>query len=244
MATALDVFSTLLSAWKSDERILAVLGLGSLARPQRMDTYSDLDFFLVVEQGCKADFLNDTSWLQLSEKGYCFQNTKDGFKALTQGDIFIECAVFTLDELPSIPYDRPTIYYAKNEEIHSKIPYKVQTIHTEDSAYCLEECISQLLIGLQRYHRGETLAAFTMIQVYAVENYLKAVLPSWPPSIEQDPFVYARRIEAAYPESKAILSFLVLGYDHTRHSGQRLLDLLKKHVPNHPLYSKIEPLLK
>ena len=244
MASALDVFSTLLNFWKSDKRILAVLGLGSLARPKRMDTYSDLDFFIIVEQRYKADFLNDPSWLRLSDKGYCFQNTKDGFKALTQGDVFIECAVFTLDELRSIPYDRPTIYYAKNEEIQSKIPDKIQTFHRVDSAYCLEECISQLMIGLQRWHRGETFASFTMIQVYAVENYLKAVLPSWPLLIEQDPFVYPRRIEQAYPESKAILSSLVLGYNHTRQSGQRLLDLLKKHVPNHPLYSKIEPLLK
>ena len=51
MASALDVFLTLLNFWKSDERILAVLGLGSLARPKRMNTYSDLDFFIVVEQG-------------------------------------------------------------------------------------------------------------------------------------------------------------------------------------------------
>ncbi len=48
MASALDVFLTLLNFWKSDERILAVLGLGSLARPKRMNTYSDLDFFIVV----------------------------------------------------------------------------------------------------------------------------------------------------------------------------------------------------
>jgi hypothetical protein len=244
MGNAFNAFTALLKTWKQDPRILAVLGLGSLARPQRMDSYSDLDFFLLVETPFKPDFLSNLSWLPLGEKGYCFQNTNDGFKALITGDIFVECAVFTLDELPSISYDRPTIYYLKDPSIQSKIPMKIKTIEPLNPVYYLEECISQLLIGLQRWHRKETFAAFTMIQVVAVESFLKATLPPWPSSIDPDPYVYARRIEQAYPESESLLSLLVLGYDHTFQSAKTLYALLKKHVIHHPLYDQIESLLK
>lgn len=243
MSRAFDVFTTLLTFWKQDPRILAVIGLGSLARPHRMDTYSDLDFFLIVETTSKVDFLQDPSWLHLHDNGYCFRNTNDGFKAFTLDQVFVECAVFTLDELPSIPYDQPTLYYLKEGVDAALIPRKIKTIEPIDRRFCFEECISQLYVGLGRYLRGEVFAACTMIQTYALENYLKATLPQWPSAIEQDPFVYTRRLEVAHPESNAVLASVVLGYLHTLKSAEVLFEFVKKHMGVHPLYPSIEAYL-
>jgi hypothetical protein len=85
---------------------LALLGLGSVGlEVARLDAYSDLDFFAIVQPGHKANFLNDLTWLErVHPLAYHFQNTVDGHKALFADGIFREFAIFEPHELASIPF--------------------------------------------------------------------------------------------------------------------------------------------
>jgi lincosamide nucleotidyltransferase B/F len=87
-------------------RGLALIGLGSVgAELQRLDEYSDLDFFAIVEQGHKWGFINDLGWLsEINPIAYCFKNSPDGYKLLFEDGIFCEFAVFEPAELAHIPF--------------------------------------------------------------------------------------------------------------------------------------------
>ena len=56
---------------------LALIGMGSVGLElERLDAYSDLDFFVIVEPGYKHSFLKDLHWLSaLCPVAYCFPNT-------------------------------------------------------------------------------------------------------------------------------------------------------------------------
>jgi hypothetical protein len=60
---------------------LLALGSAGLER-QRLDRYSDLDFFVIVAQGYKVHYIESLDWLA------------DGHKALMTDGIFCEFAVF------------------------------------------------------------------------------------------------------------------------------------------------------
>src|SRR5574338_611622 len=87
---------------------LALLGLGSVgAETERLDAYSDLDFFVIVKPGCKPDYLASLEWLAaVHPLAYAFLNTADGYKALFADGIFCEFAVFEPQELAGIPFTR------------------------------------------------------------------------------------------------------------------------------------------
>ena len=70
---------------------LALIGLGSVGQElDRIDRYSDLDFFVVVKPDSKPAFLNDLSWLtSISPVAYYFANTQDGYKLLYEDGVFL-----------------------------------------------------------------------------------------------------------------------------------------------------------
>ncbi len=80
---------------------LALLGLGSVgADLDRLDEHSDLDFFVVVDDGAKRRYLADIDWLEaLGPIAFEFENTVDGRKVLFEDGVYAEYAVFTLREL-------------------------------------------------------------------------------------------------------------------------------------------------
>ena len=55
---------------KNYNDILCLLGLGSMKEVERADKYSDMDFFLIVEDGKKDVFINDLSWLEVKPLSY------------------------------------------------------------------------------------------------------------------------------------------------------------------------------
>ncbi len=85
---------------------LALLGLGSVGLElDRIDAYSDLDFFAIVEAGYKQAYIDSLGWLSdVHPVAYQFRNTVDGYKLLFADGIFCEFAVFELEELRNIPF--------------------------------------------------------------------------------------------------------------------------------------------
>ena len=96
---------------------LALIGLGSVGTElDRIDDYSDLDFFAIVKKGQKARFINNLDWLSTIQPiAYSFQNTHDGHKLLYADGIFCEMAVFEAEELAHIPFAKGRIVWRDPE---------------------------------------------------------------------------------------------------------------------------------
>ena len=55
----------------------------------RIDIYSDLDFFAIVEEGYKQAYIDSLEWLgDVHPIAYQFRNTVDGYKLLFADGIF------------------------------------------------------------------------------------------------------------------------------------------------------------
>jgi hypothetical protein len=47
----------------ADDRVLALVAIGSLALSERVDLWSDHDFWIITTTAAQTDFLTDLSWL-------------------------------------------------------------------------------------------------------------------------------------------------------------------------------------
>ncbi len=211
---------------------LGLLGLGSVgAERQRLDDYSDLDFFAVVEPGTKEQFLNDLSWLsQLAPISYAFKNTADGYKLLYADGIFCEFAVFEPDELAGAAYaGEQWIWRHADFDVERTVAEKRPLFPQQppDTQWLIGEALTNLYVGLGRYHRGEKLSAMRFIQGYAVDRVveLAALLETEQPAF-RDVFANERRIEQRFPLFAEMLPTFILGYEHSPKSAQNILKFL------------------
>lgn len=76
---------------KDSKQALALLALGSCGTErERLDQYSDLDFFVIGKDGYKQTYIQDLTWLsKLEPIAFHYQNTVDGHKVLFEDDVFV-----------------------------------------------------------------------------------------------------------------------------------------------------------
>lgn len=213
---------------------LALLGLGSVGtETARLDAYSDLDFFAIVRQGTKAGYLANLDWLaEPSPIAYAFKNTDDGYKALYADGIFCEFAVFEPQEMVNIPFAAGRIVW-QSSDFDTALATPAPETHSHSTKiieFRLGEVLTNLYVGLGRYHRGEKLSAARFIQNYAVDqilNMASEVEQAKPALI--DPFNVERRFEQRFPDVAAHLPAFIQGYDRTRESALAILAFLEAH---------------
>lgn len=218
---------------------LALLGLGSVGLElERLDAYSDLDFFVIVAQGHKQAFIKDLGWLSTAHPlAFAFRNSSDGYKALFEDGIFCEFAVFELPELANIPYAPGRIVW-KRPEVGgwiSQPQLPAPSAPVADQDWLVGEILTNLYVGLGRYRRGEKLSAAQFVQVYAIDRLIELVemiIPGQPGV--KDPFTPERRFETRYPQMETIFPRLIQGYERTPQSAQAILSFLKQHIPINP----------
>jgi len=217
---------------KASGQALALLGLGSVGtETDRIDAYSDLDFFAIVQPGTMHRFLDNLDWLSAPNPiAYAFPNTVDGYKALYEDGIFCEFAVFEPQELTSIPFANGRIVW-KAEGFDETITTPPPRQHHEHSVdWLLGEALTNLYVGLGRFHRGEKLSATFFIQNYAVGRIVdlaKQFETARP--FYADQFGGERRFEARYPDTAAHLPSFMQGYDRNIESARALLSFLEQH---------------
>jgi lincosamide nucleotidyltransferase B/F len=146
------------SSLARSEKAVALIGLGSAGlEVERLDDYSDLDFFAVVEAGCKNEFLNSLAWLSsICPIAYCYRNTPDGYKVLFEDGVFGEFAVFEEAELRHIPFAPGRIVWKKASARESlAVPQQVRNSWENPSLeWSLGEALTSLYVGLCRLRRG------------------------------------------------------------------------------------------
>lgn len=213
---------------------LALLGLGSVGLElDRLDSYSDLDFFVIVEEGHKHAYLDSLQWLSdIQPIAYSFLNTVDGHKVLFEDGIFCEFAVFELDELKNIPFAPGRIVW-KRDGIPDTISQPTfasapQAEHSRD--WLIGEALTNLYVGLNREKRGEKLSAGRFIQGYAVDRILELVEQiETEKQTHRDPFVNERRFEQRYPDLVSELKVWMQGYEKNCESALAILAFLEEH---------------
>ncbi len=212
----------------------ALLGLGSVGLElDRLDRYSDLDFFAVVDPGHKARYLEDLGWLtDVAPVAFAFRNTPDGFKLLYADGVFCEFAVFEPEELARIPFVSPRVVWARDDAALSVVAAGERPASPPpDVAWALGEALTNLYVGLGRFRRGEKLAAARLVQVFAVDRVLEVAEGLEPRSdVPRDVFAPERRVERRLPSTAGRLPGFVQGYDRTPESARAILTFLEEHV--------------
>jgi hypothetical protein len=233
---------------RDDPAALGLLALGSVGvETGRIDTWSDLDFFLVVEPGAKARYIADLSWLGRAHAlVWSFRNTVDGHKALMQDGVLCEFAVFAPDELLAVPYAPGRWVWRRDVLQAERASPTLPMPKPHDADWLLGEALSNLLVGLMRHARGERLAAMRMVQVFALDRVLQlATLDGQREGVAAaaDPFNVDRRLELRCPELAAHLRTWAGGYAGTVSAARSLLTwLLARHAIPAPVVSRIEAL--
>jgi hypothetical protein len=213
---------------------LALIGLGSAGLElERLDAYSDLDFFVIVEPGHKRTYLDELQWLsRLCPIAYGFANTKDGYKILFADGVFCEFAVFEPEELRAVP-SAPgrVVWRAPHAPANVGQPGMAPVPPPRrDPDWLLGEALTNLWVGLARDRRGERLSALRFIQGYAVERVLELA-----DSVEaaqgapQDVFAVERRFEQRHPGIAREAASWLQGYERNRESALAILDFLEQH---------------
>jgi lincosamide nucleotidyltransferase len=236
LLTRLDEIGSSLARSKN---AIALIGLGSVGvEVDRLDDYSDLDFFAVVKEGFKSQFLDDLTWLSsICPIAYCYRNTPDGYKLLFRDGVFCEFAVFEKAELGQIPFAPGRIIWKKATVSNTlALPQRVKNVWRNPSLeWSLGEALSSLYVGISRFRRGERLSAMRLIQCYAVDRILELsekIEPAVP--APQDAFASERRYEQRHPAIAEALPTFSQGYDRSVESAQAILSFLEGHFQVNP----------
>ena len=227
MNQAYETLVSMAKRFKTDPNVCCLLGLGSMSELSRMDQYSDMDFFLIVEDGFKETYIKDLSWFG-KEIVFSFQNTKDGYKVLFADGVFAEFAVFIQSEMPHIGFTKGKVYYAKpGFDLSIVEPKQLKPKKPLNVDFNINEALTNLYVGVLREKRGEHASSFTFIQVYAADLIMRLFEDLFVAADTLDDYyVFERRIEFKYQESKKILSGLKQGYDKNLESALFALEFL------------------
>lgn len=225
-------------ALSQTSQALALIGLGSIGRElDRLDEYSDLDFFVIVAPGAKRVFLDDLTWLSaLAPIAYHFPNTVDGYKLLFADGVFCEFAVFEEAELSQIPYAAGRIIWQREDvKADWSIPTKLSAPSNHTVAWLLGEALTNLYVGMGRYRRGEKLSAFYFVQVYALGRVIDlAEQIERPQPAYADQFAGERRFEQRFPGMAQFLPTMAAGYEEIPAAAHTILTFLDQHFPVNP----------
>ena len=234
----------LISQLSNEPHVLGLVALGSMAAlDYKPDQWSDHDFFVIVESGHQEHFRTNFHWLpEANEIIFSFRETAHGVKILYTNAHLLEFAIFDLNELNLARINRYRILIDRCElETHMQ---KVVTFTKEQSArvnpdWLFGQFLTNLLVGVGRYHRGEHLSASFFVKGSAFRNltllfHTFAESPYAQLLDDLDPF---RRMEIALPEiGKKLNQFLQLD---TPDAASEMLELAKEsfqsRLPNYPI---------
>lgn len=221
---------------------LALIGLGSVgAETDRLDAYSDLDFFVIVEQAYVELFVDSLAWLEeVAPVDFAFRNTPAGSKVLFADGMYAEFAVFDPATLRSIPFDAARVVWKREgADLSDAMVRPTAPLVPPTTEWLIGEILTNLYVGLSRLRRGESLSAQRLIQGHAVDRLLD-LLPviATVSGTSRDPFDGTRRAEQRFPQIAPYLGRFIQGYDRGPESALALLAFLQDRVRVNPVLSR------
>ena len=162
-----------------DERVLGLVALGSMAAIDYVpDAWSDHDFFVIVASGEQARFRTDLSWLPDRERvAFSFLETEHGVKVVYDDGHLLEFAVFDDRELDLARVNRYRVLLDRGDLERRMGELRAVTVRaTEGSArddvWLFGQFLTNLLVGVGRYWRGERLSGHAFVKKHAVNHLL------------------------------------------------------------------------
>ena len=228
--------ATLQHTLSADDRVCALVGIGSLAQPERVDRWSDHDFWVITTAEGQAHFLADLSWLpNHSAIALALRPAPEYYTILYTTGHVAEFAVFALTDLTHGQLDRYWMIFDKNnvktqiQAIYERTRDKQQT---DAAVRTIGHFLVTLCTGAARDARGERLSAHTYIFNYALDDVLRLIIQHIPAQQSElnDRFDPRRRFEQAYPELSTLLE-PILTLTPTA-AALRLLDLAENLFQN------------
>ncbi|MUT64618.1 hypothetical protein [Paenibacillus sp. NEAU-GSW1] len=233
------------------ENTLALLGLGSVgAETDRIDDYSDLDFFVIVAPGYKQLFIDRLDWLEdVHPLAFSFKNCDIGYKFLFEDGIYGEFAVFEEAELEHAQYTGGRIAWISKRGLKGSIlegKAAIPARRGQSIDHAVGEALTNLYVGLGRYARGEKLSALRFIESYPIDGLL-SVMHLLEPETDFFPDVFGneRRAEKRFPRFAAQMGGMLQGYDRIPESAIQMLNYLESIYPvNQRMSAEIRALAK
>ncbi|WP_339314262.1 hypothetical protein [Paenibacillus sp. FSL R10-2734] len=219
------------------EGALALLGLGSVGlETDRIDDFSDLDFFVIVSSGYGPRFIDQLDWLEDTYPlAYSFKNSDFGCKILFEDGIYGEYAVFEEQEIEGCIYSEGRIVWKKsffkNESIVKPMK-QAPSLRAETFEREVNEALTNLYVGLGRYARGEKLSAARFVEGHAVDRLL-SVMHLLESEVDGFPDIFGndRRFEARFPQFAIKLGEMMQGYNKVPESSIYILNYLEQIYP-------------
>jgi hypothetical protein len=190
----------------SDDRFVGLVLLGSTASPNRIDEWSDHDFWVVTRPGRAGEVRADDSWLPDRDRIVVFAPDTDHGRIVIYDDgHLLEFAVFEPGE---VTLAQANEYRVIHDEIGlagtmAEIASRPLPVPKPDRLF--GKLASQITIGVTRWARGERLSANHLVRGWAARTLVEILSLTLVPSDRAplDGFDPNRRFELAAPEAAA-----------------------------------------
>ena len=216
-AEFLEYSDALAASAEQHADVLGLVLVGSAADTDRVDEWSDHDFFLIVKVGVGEAMRKDLSWLPNHEDVViAARETAHGLKVVYRNGHVLEFAVFEDPEL-----ELASVNYWAVPVDKTNITSRVQALEAKTHGATFEEekewglFLALILIAVGRARRGEVLIAGQAIRSYYLKHVLGFVRDRRKPAAGteslEDNLDRFRRFEKQYPtEAAQIESILQL----------------------------------
>ena len=225
LARFIKYSESLIDSCKRNPKIIGLILVGSTAETERVDEWSDHDFFVITESNDQEPLRTDLSWLPNFEKiAFSFRETEHGLKVVYKSGDVLEFAIFDCDELRGCTVNHHRFAYG-NEEVQRALltaKNRLPEVVVGDDLADFRHFLSVLVIQVGRARRGELLTAGQGIRGTATMALLKVLTRRLPDDLRLDTLDVSRRFEFAHPEiGKVIANALA------QQPEQAAIDLLK-----------------
>jgi len=203
-------FTDDLVAWAIREQtVIGLVAVGSTAAVTHApDEWSDHDVFVFTDAGASTKLLENPAWLPDAGRIVMWHTeTVDGRAAVYNDGHLIELAVFEAADVPSLSVNDYRVLVDKSDLTARLAALKRDTTLRaaevdKSGSRRFRQLVVQLIVGLGRDARGESLSAHERIRGQALTHLLSLVRDFVPaendtPLDNLDPY---RRIELAHPE--------------------------------------------
>lgn len=196
-------FSTALSAsCAARSEVIGLIFVGSAADIQRIDQWSDHDFFVITKNGEQEKLRQDLSWLPNFEKvAFSFRETAHGLKVLYLNGAVLEFAIFDCAELASCKVNHHALVFGSPEVAKALSTAAARLSEPTIIAPLVDFrlFLSLLVIGVGRARRGELLTAGIGIRSSALSSLIKVFSQWLGPDERMDQLDLSRRFETVHP---------------------------------------------
>ncbi|UAA39754.1 hypothetical protein KIH87_05185 [Paraneptunicella aestuarii] len=209
-----------------------------ISSPAKQDEIMVLHGIVAADK--KYSLLDNLSWLsEVQHIAYSYRRNQNGHRLLFSDGIFCELYLHGDEQLQPGPAPNHFPVVWQNEEYSStNMPFFDQNCETSAPAPLVGELLTNIIIGLRRFARGEKYLAFTNIQQNALQHLL-SLIQLWQQekaSSEElrQQKLSLKNIESRYPDLATQLPTFCAGYENSPDSAIAMLTYLEGYLPiNH-----------